>query len=379
MSLGVFFEIVKEAISVPFLILVSLLSRWRRKRFDVGLGPDPNPGNISLKQALESRGYRAETFVYGVSHITQDFDIRGDYYPNFPRLRLFLKILSRYRALYLFFHGGPLSRCTHVLWRLEPYLYRLAGIKVVMLCYGSDVQDLTRSPNLLFKDAMSRDYPSHRLRRPVIAAKIDLWTRVADHVIGGCEWVDYLYHWDSLMLAHFTVDLESWKPGPTRTPSENLLVVHAPNHRTIKGTGYLEEAVKKLQAEGLPVELQILERVSREEVKTALARADLVVDQLVIGWYGLFALEAMALGIPVVVYLREDLKEFYRHTRLLDSSEPPVLEAGPATIEELLRQVLADRSLLEEKAARSRDYVARHHSIEFIGGQLAGINEAMGL
>ena len=33
--------------------------------------------------------------------------------------------------------------------------------------------------------------------------------------------------------------------------------------------------------------------------------ADIVVDQLLAGWYGGFAVEAMALGKPVIAYLRE--------------------------------------------------------------------------
>ena len=40
-----------------------------------------------------------------------------------------------------------------------------------------------------------------------------------------------------------------------------------------------------------------------------LAAADLVVDQLVLGWYGAVAVEAMALGRPVLAYIREDEAE----------------------------------------------------------------------
>ena len=39
------------------------------------------------------------------------------------------------------------------------------------------------------------------------------------------------------------------------------------------------------------------------------ARADVVVDQLNAGWHGVFALEAMALGKPVVSHLKPDVVE----------------------------------------------------------------------
>jgi hypothetical protein len=379
--------VILELLAIPYLLLAALLSRGRRRPVTVGLGPDPNVGNLSLKQALLSGGVEAETYVQSVSHITdrfdvrsERFDLRGDRNDHFRRLRLFLYVLSRYRCLYLYFTGGPLSRGSILLWRLEPVLYRLAGIKVVMLAYGADVQDLTRSPNLLYKHAMSRDYPRHRHNRARIARSIDLWTRAADHVVGGCEWVDYLYHWDSLSLAHFTVDTEHWKPAePARGPNSALRILHAPNHRAIKGTEYLERAVDRLRREGFAVELKILERVSNEEVRRALAGADLVVDQLVIGWYGLFALEAMATGVPALVYIRPDLEQFYQTVGLLEPGELPVVKAGPLDLEQVLRGLLQDRALLEEHAARSRSFVERHHSVAVQGRFLMALHELIGL
>ena len=50
----------------------------------------------------------------------------------------------------------------------------------------------------------------------------------------------------------------------------------------------------------LPVELDIVEGVPHDEARERYARADIVVDQLNAGWHGVFALEAMALGKPVV-------------------------------------------------------------------------------
>ena len=38
---------------------------------------------------------------------------------------------------------------------------------------------------------------------------IDRWTTHSDHVISGCDWVDYMHHWDTLMSAHFSIDIES--------------------------------------------------------------------------------------------------------------------------------------------------------------------------
>ena len=61
--------------------------------------------------------------------------------------------------------------------------------------------------------------------------------------------------------------------------------------------------------EQLPVELDIVEGVPHDEARERYARADIVVDQLNAGWHGVFALEAMALGKPVVAHLKPDVVE----------------------------------------------------------------------
>ena len=84
-----------------------------------------------------------------------------------------------------------------VLWKFEPMMYYLANIETVVLAYGGDVQDLLRTSNLVFRDAVSNDYQSTNTGPKQFEKKIDLWTLRGSHVIAGCDWVEYLYHWDS--------------------------------------------------------------------------------------------------------------------------------------------------------------------------------------
>jgi hypothetical protein len=274
---------VVELALAPALFLISFFCRFGKKGTDVGLGPVPLINNIYHKRSLELYGYTAETFVNSVYFITDEFDVRGDkmlplLFPRMVRrfivlMYLFIRSLLKYKCLYIYFNGGTLSMGTLFLWRIEPILYKLANVKVVVMPYGADVQEMSRSANLLFKNTIARDYPQHRFRRARIGSKIDLWTKYADHVIGGCEWVDYMYHWDTLMLAHFSIDVDTWKPvgknndGLFPAGDTKLRILHAPNHRAIKGTQYFVDAVNELIEEGLDVELVLLERVPNDEIK----------------------------------------------------------------------------------------------------------------
>ncbi len=101
----------------------------------------------------------------------------------------------------------------------------------------------------------------------------------------------------------------------------------------------------------------MLTGVSHEEVVTLMRSADVVVDQLIGGNIGLTALEAMALGKPVVSYVRDPARF------LADPESCPVINANPDTLHDVLRGLVEDPSGLPALGRASREYVERHHSI----------------
>ena len=48
---------------------------------------------------------------------------------------------------------------------------------------------------------------------------------------------------------------------------------------------------------------------TRYELFSYYKEADIVIDQMIIGWYGLLTVEALAAGNMVVAYIEESLKE----------------------------------------------------------------------
>ncbi len=393
--MGFGFRAMLEIAALPALIVVSVAARCRTKPIDVGLGPEPLVNNIYHKKALESFGYLAQTFASHVYFITDRFDVlpqailqRMNWVPGRIQATLFSCVLFamtvfRYKCVYLYFSGGPLGLSTLWLWRIEPLLYRLANTTVVVMPYGSDIQEMSRSPNLLFKHALAQEYRSHRLRRGRIAENIDLWTRWADHVISGCEWVYYMYHWDTLMIAHFSIDVETWKPlgGDSERINRSgaLRILHAPNHRMIKGSQRFIDSVNELRDEGVEVELVILEKVPNDHIRDVMASVDVIADQLVVGWYAMFAIEGMAMGKPVLCYLRDDLEELFIHAGLLERGEIPIVRCSSSSVKEEIRRLASDRQVLREIGKRSREYVLKHHSTEAVGRIFDGINRSIGV
>jgi glycosyltransferase involved in cell wall biosynthesis len=386
-----FAQVLVEVILIPFLAIFAVFSRFTSRNIDIGIGPYPLVPNIYIKSALQIYGYSAETFVAHANYITKQYDMSGDerfkWIPtrrlrlSFAYMSLFLLSLMRYKCLYLYFSGGPLGSSIILRW-IEPFYFQLAGLKLVLMSFGGDIQVMTRSSTLLYRHTMAIDYPKDNLYRSKVVARIDMWTRHADHIISGCDWVYYIQHWNSLVL-HFPIDTERWSPTPSTdipvSTSRSMRILHAPNHRHIKGTEYFVTAVEQLKAEGVDVELVLVERVPNSEIRSIIADIDVIADQLVIGWYGVFAMEAMACGKPVLCYLHPPLEEFYVQVGLINTDEIPIVKCSPLTVKEALRDLALHREKLIEIGQRSRDYVVKHHSLAVVGKTLDVINRSVGV
>jgi O-antigen/teichoic acid export membrane protein/glycosyltransferase involved in cell wall biosynthesis len=148
------------------------------------------------------------------------------------------------------------------------------------------------------------------------------------------------------------IDLREFTPVPP-SDRERPLVVHAPSNRARKGTEYVIAACEELD-----VELEIVEGLHHEEARRRYERADIVVDQLNAGWYGLFAIEAMALGKPVVTALHEDA---VARTESAYGVSMPVVNTTKETLVDTLRPLVASPEQRRQIGEASRRYVEQVH------------------
>ena len=161
------------------------------------------------------------------------------------------------------------------------------------------------------------------------------------------------------------IGLDQWTyVGPCST--DEPLVVHAPTNKVIKGTDFVLKAVEELRAEGLRFRFQLVEGMAQPEAQRCYAESDIVIDQLHVGAYGLLALETMALGKAVMVYIRDDLfRPVY--------GELPVMNANPDTVKDRLRQLILDAGLRQRLGDAARAFVEREHDPKAVAEQLHGV------
>jgi hypothetical protein len=164
------------------------------------------------------------------------------------------------------------------------------------------------------------------------------------------------------------LDEDSWSyVGPVS--QDEPLVVHAPSRRGIKGTPLVLEAVEKLRAQGLRFRFQLVEGLPHAEAKRVYEAADILVDQLHIGWYGVLAVEGMALGKAVISYVRPDL---WRAAQ----DRPPILNATPESITQVLRTSVLDCGLRAQLAPAARAFFMRTHASRAVAAVLKDLYEA---
>lgn len=158
-------------------------------------------------------------------------------------------------------------------------------------------------------------------------------------------------------LPYACVDLKQWYPR-LKNKSEKFVVLHAPTNRDIKGTKYILKAVAELEKKYKNLQFTLIENEPHEKVQELYLQADIAIDQLLVGWYGRFAVEMMSLGKPVICYIREEDLQFIPSQM---AQELPIVNASQATIQQVLERLINDPGNLALIGEKGRAYVEKWH------------------
>lgn len=161
-------------------------------------------------------------------------------------------------------------------------------------------------------------------------------------------------------------DFEPRYPDPSRT---RPLVVHSSSHKTRKGTDAVLQAVRELQkTHGF--EFKLIHAVTWAEAMRIVRECDVLLDQFVCGGYGVAAVEAMALGKPVVSYLKQSVEGEC-------PADLPIVHATQENLGDVLGGLLASGRRRHEIGRASRAFVEKHHDAHKIARHLVDIYEEL--
>lgn len=149
---------------------------------------------------------------------------------------------------------------------------------------------------------------------------------------------------------------------------KKLKIVHAPTNRVTKGSDIIISALENIKKKyGDIIEIIFVENMPNDKALEVYKTADLIIDQILIGWYGGFAVEVMKMGKPVMTFIREeDLK--YIPKEMSNDCLSSIININSENIFEKLCQIIENSSLLKSYRESALEYVYKWHLPSYVAG-----------
>lgn len=305
----------------------------------------------TLCGSLMRKGHFARGYNYFVTYLGYKENLLNT--DLFEMIRMFEEAVCHFDL----FHYHYASSLFENFKDLE--MLRQKGKPVVMHHWGNDVRMASvaklRNPYVYTGDSP----PEEKIR----ATLKQISQYVSDAIVQDHEVLPYVQpYYRRVHVIPLAIDLGKFPvcyPSPTE---KSPLVVHAPTNAEFKGTHYVERAIAQLQKE-LSFRYVRVEKLPHHQAVQLYRQADIVVDQLLCGSYGLLSVEAMALGKPVVAHIRPDLVGTY-------GMAVPICNANPDTIHDVLKALIRSPDMRVQAGMAGRKYVEQIHDSNKVVDQL---------
>jgi hypothetical protein len=187
---------------------------------------------------------------------------------------------------------------------------------------------------------------------------------------------DLLYFLPKDIASFLPYSVSNWydiKPVPFKI-DRTIKIVHSATDRGAKGSNYIMHALENLKKK-YSLEISFIENMSNQKALEIYRQADLIIDQVLSGWYGGFAVEGMRMGKPVGVFIREEDLKFIPKEMAKDLKEA-VINLHPYHIEDILKDYLENSQGLYRKSKAGLDYVHKWHDPVYVASITKEIYES---
>jgi glycosyltransferase involved in cell wall biosynthesis len=334
------------------------------------------PKNVAGQASIISRaqrklGHTSDVLVFNQNRFNfecdMNIDLDGHPSPIRPlvKLKYFLKVMRKYDVFHFHYGTSLLPR------NLDLYLFAIIGRRVgkrtIMHYWGSDVIqiDLAKKYTLIPEAKLHeifniKDDQKRRNRIERTNSLVDL------SVVGDYSLLPYS---PNSQVVRQAIDYRAIPFIGAGNDDGLIRIVHAPTNRDIKGTSHVIKAVEKLRSEGMPLELVLVENRSHAEAMEIYKTAEMVVDDILQGPYGIFAMECMALGKPVLGRIDPSFSSYY--TGL------PIVNTTPETLLNNIKQLALNTEKRKDLGVEGRRYIEKNHDSDAIAAQLVSLYEAL--
>lgn len=235
--------------------------------------------------------------------------------------------------------------------------------KAIMQYWGSDVRLYSKAIKL------NPYVKVKNMNEDSIKRNLEYISKLIPDCLVDYELAEYVKDFHSRVhLTRVALDLRKYE-FIKETNNDKLLIVHAPTSPEYKGTSYILKAIEELSID-YDFDFKLVQGMSHEDALKIYEKADLIIDQILGGGYGVFAVESMAMGKPVISWISDFMKE--RYPRKL-----PIISANPDNIKSKIEYVINNKDMLKEAGRKGRMYVEEYHDKNIISQSILEIYKGL--
>lgn len=336
--------------------------------------------NYGTQAGLLSKGLREQGVVAWSYTKYEKYDRQTDYqFKNYNNI-IFNKIYNyiinpiikitcffKYNTFHFYF-GQSLFKS-----QIDIPFYRLFNKKVIMEYLGDDIRHyktLVERYKLPLNHRFSKEMQAHDNK---VKKRLNHEIKYIDYVISCLpSHVDYAKQYGVVIdeVVPLAIDLNTIKyvPMEDKHTIETVTILHAPTCRILKGTKYVESAIKMLVNNGYNINFRLIEGVSHDKLLHEYKKCDIFIDQISIGWYGTAALEAMAIGRTTCAFIDDRYYEYIDY-----SQDIPIVNINQLNVYDKLKYLLDNKHELYSTGLKSRQFVEKYHDLKYISKKLINI------
>ncbi|HEY3249782.1 MAG TPA: glycosyltransferase [Ignavibacteria bacterium] len=320
----------------------------------------------SLKKGFKQLGIQADFYSFS-GHIFGYETDRTIKYSNYGWLRkiqkilLIIKLIIRYKY-FIFDSTGTLFPDFK-----DIKFFKFFGRKTMVIFTGCDIRLPDKVAKFKWNPCKDCTNDYKRFAGCVLSTKPEKITGIEgafDILVSAEEAAASLNKKYFTTLFPFDINKFHAKYGI----NNKLKIIHAPSNQTYKGTKYVVEAIEKLKNE-FNFDYKTISGIKAIDLYKEIESSDLVIDQMLVGFYGLLSVESMAMGKPVISYIREDIWEKI-------GADCPIYNANPDNLYDVLYKILSNPNQLVKVGKKSREYTEKYHDAKKIAKQYLEIFES---
>jgi hypothetical protein len=349
-----------------------------------------------LSLALRKKGVESDclvhaphSFGYEYDFITHDPKKTNRVCGEFAKIYWIIRIIRQYNTVHFNFGTTlagrvppssnmpmfnrlirfPYRTYLYVLEAFELRLFKMFKIKMFIHYQGDDARQgrVLRDLEFSLLNGVSKNYYSDKSDR-FKASQIKRISSFVEKTFYVNPDLSKVLPLDSVFIPYSHIDYRITGFIQKNSNGKKIKIVHAPSNRAAKGTSHILETLQKIHSINPEVTLELVENLPHIEAVAKYREADLIIDQLFAGWYGGLAVEALAIGVPVMCYLRE---EDFGCVNPKMIEELPIINVNRNNLEQKILDFLKlpETEILALRKANRR-FVENWHDVEEIAEQM---------